>query len=43
MINGKILIEKLLVYAETFLSLNKRDEIYFRNLLLREFKLDEPS
>lgn len=43
MINGKILIEKLLVYAETFLSLNKRDEIYFRNLLLREFKLDEPA
>lgn len=43
MIDGKILVEKLLVYAESFLSLNKRDEIYFRNLLLREFKLSEPA
>lgn len=43
MVNGKVLVEKLLVYAETFLSLNKRDEIYFRNLLLREFKLSEPE
>ncbi len=42
MIDGKLLTEKLLVYAETFLSLNKRDEIYFRNLLLREFRLSEP-
>ena len=42
MIDGKILIEKLLIYAETFLHLDKRDEIYFRNLLLKEFKLKEP-
>ena len=43
MIDGKILIEKLLRYAKKFLHLNPRDEIYFRNLLLREFKLDEPA
>ena len=42
MIDGKLLVEKLLKYAECHLHLNKRDEIYFRNLLLREFKLDEP-
>ena len=43
MVDGKILVEKLLKYAEKFLHLNARDEIYFRNLLLREFKLDEPA
>ncbi len=43
MIDGKILTEKLLRYAEKNLHLNKRDEIYFRNLLLREFKLLEPT
>ncbi len=43
MIDGKILVEKLLKYAKTFLHLNARDEIYFRNILLREFKLDEPT
>lgn len=42
MIDGKLLVEKLLKYARNFLHLNKRDEIYFRNLLLREFKLDAP-
>ena len=42
MIDGKLLVEKLLKYAEAFLHLNPRDEIYMRNLLLREFKLDEP-
>ena len=42
MIDGKLLVEKLLRYAKAFLHLNPRDEIYFRNLLLREFKLDEP-
>lgn len=42
MIDGKLLIEKLLRYAEDFLDLSRRDEIYFRNLLIREFKLDEP-
>ncbi|MBE5749418.1 MAG: UDP-glucose--hexose-1-phosphate uridylyltransferase [Clostridiales bacterium] len=43
MVDGKILVEKLLRYAEKFLHLSKRDEIYFRNILLREFKLDEPT
>ncbi len=42
MIDGKLLVEKLLRYAKKFLHLNERDEIYFRNLLLREFKLLEP-
>ena len=42
MIDGKLLMEKLIVYAENFLRLNKRDETYFRNILLREFGLDEP-
>ena len=42
MIDGKVLTEELLRYAEDFLYLNKRDEIYFRNLLLREFCLDSP-
>ena len=43
MVDGKILIEKLLEYAQTFLHLNSRDKIYFRNLLLSEFNLDEPN
>ncbi|MCQ2387663.1 MAG: UDP-glucose--hexose-1-phosphate uridylyltransferase [Clostridia bacterium] len=43
MIDGKVMVEKLLRYAEKFLSLNVRDKIYFRNLLLREFNLDEPT
>ena len=43
MIDGKILTEKLLKYAVKFLHLNERDVIYTRNLLLREFKLDEPT
>ena len=34
MIDGKILVEKLLRYAENFLHLEKRDEVYMRNLLL---------
>lgn len=41
--DGKILVEKLLRYAEKFLELNPRDEVYFRNLLLKEFKLSEPA
>ncbi len=41
--DGKVLTEKLIRYAVKFLHLNKRDEIYFRNLLLREFKLDQPT
>lgn len=40
--DGKLLIEKLLKYAITFLHLNPRDEVFVRNLLLREFKLDAP-
>ena len=43
MIDGKILTEKLLRYAQKFLHLKARDVIYMRNLLLREFKLDEPA
>ena len=43
MIDGQILTEKLIRYAKTFLHLNERDEIYFRNLLLRELKLTEPT
>ena len=42
MIDGKLLVEKLLKYSKKFLHLNERDEIYMRNLLLREFKLLEP-
>ena len=42
MIDGKLLVEKLLKYAKAFLHLEPRDEIYMRNLLLREFKLLEP-
>ncbi len=42
MIDGKILIEKLLKYAELYLGLNSRDTVYFRNLLLKELKIDEP-
>ncbi len=42
MIDGKLLIEKLIRYAVKFLHLNQRDVIYFRNILLREFKLDAP-
>ncbi len=42
MIDGKLLIEKLLRYAQKFMDLNVRDVTYFRNLLIREFKLDCP-
>lgn len=42
MIDGKILIEKLLRYAVKHMYMSPRDVIYFRNILLREFKLDEP-
>lgn len=42
MIDGKLLIEKLLRFSTKFLHMSERDVIYFRNLLLREFKLDEP-
>lgn len=39
MINGKILVEKLIVYARTFLYLHELDEVYTRNILLGEFGL----
>ncbi len=42
MTDGKLLVEQLLKYAQKFLHMKSRDVIYFRNLLLREFKLDEP-
>lgn len=42
MVDGKVLVEKLIKYAGEFLHLNKRDEIYMRNLLIREFNLSEP-
>ncbi len=42
MVDGRLLVEKLLRYAFLHLHMEKRDEIYFRNLLLREFKLLEP-
>lgn len=42
MIDGKLLTEKLLRYANKFLHLSDRDIIYMRNILLREFKEDYP-
>ena len=42
MLDGKIIIEKLIYYAKTFLFLNNLDEIYTRNILLKELKLNEP-
>ncbi len=40
--NGKLLIEKLLAYATTFLGLNKLDVIYQRNILMHLLKVDSP-
>jgi UDPglucose--hexose-1-phosphate uridylyltransferase len=42
MLDGKIIIEKLICYARTFLYLSAMDEIYTRNILLKEFNLKEP-
>jgi len=42
MINGALLIEKLLEYSKNSLHLNERDETFFRNILMREFNVDEP-
>ena len=42
MIDGKVLVQKLLVYANAFLGLEPRDMDYMQNLLLREFNLDSP-
>ena len=43
MTDGKLLVEKLLVYAKEFLHLEDLDVIYKRNLLLREFGLESPA
>ena len=43
MTDGKLLVEKLLVYADSFLGVNSLDVVYFRNLLLNLFKLNSPS
>ena len=42
MINGKKLIEKLIVYADAFLGLNSLDVVYTRNFLLNALKLSSP-
>ena len=42
MIDGKLLVEELIKYANVFLHLDKRDNAYFRNLLLREFNVSAP-
>lgn len=42
MIEGKLLVEKLLAYADAFLGLNSLDVVYFRNVLLNLFKLSSP-
>ncbi|MBQ7408810.1 MAG: UDP-glucose--hexose-1-phosphate uridylyltransferase [Clostridia bacterium] len=39
MINGKLLVEKLIVYAQNFLYLSEYDVVYTRNLLLGQFNL----
>lgn len=43
MIDGKILIEKLLIYAQAFLGLKDLDVIYERNNLLHLFGLSSPA
>ncbi|MDY2880607.1 MAG: UDP-glucose--hexose-1-phosphate uridylyltransferase [Candidatus Borkfalkiaceae bacterium] len=42
MVDGKLLTEKLVVYAKAFLYLNDLDEIYIRNTLLVLFKIPSP-
>ena len=39
MVDGKILVEKLVEYAKQFLHLSEYDETYIRNILLGEFGL----
>lgn len=43
MVDGKILIEKLLRYARKFLHLKDEDVVYTRNLLLREMRILAPA
>lgn len=42
MVNGKYLVEKLIVYAKSFLYLAETDEIYMRNCLLASLRLSSP-
>ena len=42
MIDGKLLIEKLITYSKAFLYTSELDEIFLRNTLLVHFKLKEP-
>lgn len=42
MIDGKQLVERLLIYAQVFLDLNELDVIYKRNILLHLFNLSSP-
>ena len=42
MIDGKLLIEKLITYSKSFLYMSDLDETYVRNTLLVHFKLTEP-
>ncbi|MBO4262557.1 MAG: UDP-glucose--hexose-1-phosphate uridylyltransferase [Clostridia bacterium] len=42
MIDGKLLIEKLIAYSKAFLYMNDLDEVYLRNTLLVHFKLRTP-
>lgn len=39
LIDGKVLVEKIVCYAKNFLSLSELDETYTRNVLLGEFGL----
>ncbi len=39
LIDGKLLVERIICYAKNFLSLNELDEVYVRNLLLGQFGL----
>lgn len=42
MTKPEIIVEKLIAYARAFLHLGELDEIYFRNLLLKELGLSAP-
>ena len=43
MVNGKLLVEKLITYAKAFLHLNDLNVIYVRNTLLTLFHLTSPA
>ena len=43
MVNGKLLVEKLIKYAKSFLFLNEMDEIYVRNTILTLLHLTSPA